>query len=118
MVPGIISFRPLQTTGLQNRGIDIDDSDNIYVTDLGWIMRGRNKQGIVNSRVETGTEKQRFVKLDSNGDFIVEFGEYGTGDGEFNFPLRIVADSNQNVYVADSENNRIQVIVRDLELDE
>jgi DNA-binding beta-propeller fold protein YncE len=36
------------------------------------------------------------------------WGSFGTGDGEFDRPRGIAVDSNGNVYVADSGNNRIQ----------
>ncbi len=36
------------------------------------------------------------------------WGSYGTGDGQFNYPSGIAVDGNRNVYVADTNNNRIQ----------
>lgn len=46
--------------------------------------------------------------LDSRGRFRFKFGESGTGDGQFNFPEGITLDNNQNVYVCDTLNNRLQ----------
>jgi DNA-binding beta-propeller fold protein YncE len=37
------------------------------------------------------------------------WGQKGTGPGEFNVPHSIVADSQGRLYVADRENNRIQI---------
>jgi DNA-binding beta-propeller fold protein YncE len=51
----------------------------------------------------------RIQKFDSNGNFIMKWGSPGTADGQFNFPDGIAIDSEGNVYVADSDNNRIQV---------
>jgi DNA-binding beta-propeller fold protein YncE len=41
-------------------------------------------------------------------DFLTVWGEYGTGDGQFDFPNGIAVDSAGNVYVADTGNDRIQ----------
>jgi DNA-binding beta-propeller fold protein YncE len=48
-------------------------------------------------------------KFDNNGNFITKWGSEGTGDGEFKSPEGITVDSSSGyVYVADSENSRIQ----------
>ena len=36
------------------------------------------------------------------------WGKFGTGDGEFNLPCGIAVDSNNNIYVSDTANHRIQ----------
>ena len=41
-------------------------------------------------------------------------GSYGGGDGELNDPKGLCVDYNTDVYVADSENNRISVFSKDL----
>jgi sugar lactone lactonase YvrE len=45
--------------------------------------------------------------------FVRTWGSYGTGDGQFNFPKGIAIDSSGNVYVADSDNHRIQKFTAD-----
>ncbi len=40
--------------------------------------------------------------------FVTKWGSFGAGDGEFNWPTGVYADSLGNVYVIDSQNNRIQ----------
>jgi streptogramin lyase len=40
--------------------------------------------------------------------FLGEWGSLGSGDGSFNFPTGIAADSSGNVYVADRLNHRVQ----------
>ena len=51
----------------------------------------------------------RVQKFDSNGTFITKWGSSGTGNGQFNFPSDVAIDSSGNVYITDSNNNRIQV---------
>ena len=55
------------------------------------------------------TEDGRIQKFDSDGTLITKWGSYGTGDGQFNGPSGIAVDSSGNVYVADTNNYRIQV---------
>ena len=66
-----------------------DAQGNIYVTD-----------GYVNSRV---------AKFDRNGDWVMSWGEPGTGPGQFRLPHAIAIDKNDNVYVGDRTNRRVQV---------
>src|SRR5436305_1226852 len=42
------------------------------------------------------------------GAFVRAFGKDGTGDGEFHNPLAVAVDAADNIYVADTDNNRIQ----------
>ena len=70
-----------------------DSKGNIYITD-----------GYVNSRV---------AKFDKDGEYIRSWGEYGTGDGQFRTPHSIVIDKDDNVYVGDRSNHRVQVFDTD-----
>jgi sugar lactone lactonase YvrE len=67
--------------------IAVDGSDNVYVSDFG------------NSRVQ---------KFDRNGNFIIMWGSYGVGDGQFVDPVGIAADKDNYIYVGDQANDRIQ----------
>jgi DNA-binding beta-propeller fold protein YncE len=40
--------------------------------------------------------------------FITKWGSKGEGDGQFFSPRAVALDSSGNVYVADTNNNRIQ----------
>ncbi|MGH9257476.1 MAG: peptidyl-alpha-hydroxyglycine alpha-amidating lyase family protein [Vicinamibacterales bacterium] len=77
--------------GLFRQPTDVawDSSGNIYISD-----------GYVNSRV---------AKYDRNGDWVKSWGEPGTGPGQFHLPHAIAIDRNNNVYVGDRSNRRIQV---------
>lgn len=73
-----------------------DSNDNIYISD-----------GYRNSRV---------AKFDKNGNWVKGWGVRGTGGahatenpGSFNTPHNIAVDRQNNVYVADRNNRRIQV---------
>ena len=61
---------------------------DIYVTDLG------------NSRVDEFDEEGKT--------FVREWGSWGKGDGQFEYPSGITTGANGNVYVADSGNARVQ----------
>src|SRR5947207_3972498 len=77
--------------GLFRQPTDVawDSSGNIYISD-----------GYVNSRV---------AKYDKNGDWVKSWGTKGTAPGQFNLPHAIAIDRNDNVYVGDRTNRRIQV---------
>jgi len=77
-----------------------DSDDNIYISD-----------GYINSRV---------AKFDKRGNWIKSWGSRGTGGAhanenpsQFNTPHNIGVDRQNNVYVADRGNRRIQVFDRD-----
>jgi streptogramin lyase len=72
-------------------GIAVDLSGNVYVAD------------IYNNRIQ---------KFDSFGKFLLKWGTLGGGnggkDGDFNLPRGVAVDTSGNVYVADTDNHRIQ----------
>jgi len=73
----------------QPTDIACDSQGNTYITD-----------GYVNSRV---------AKFDRNGDWVMSWGDPGTGPGQFRLPHAIVIDRNDNIYVGDRTNQRVQV---------
>src|SRR5215831_21077906 len=77
--------------GLFRQPTDVawDSEGNIYITD-----------GYINSRV---------AKYDKNADWVKSWGTRGTGPGQFIIPHAIVIDRNNNIYVGDRSNRRIQV---------
>ena len=80
--------------------VAFDGDDNIYISD-----------GYTNSRV---------AKFDKNGNWVKSWGQRGPSGahanenpGNFNTPHNIGVDRQNNVYVADRNNRRIQVFDRD-----
>ena len=47
-------------------------------------------------------------KFTTSGEFLVEWGQFGTGDGEFDAPEGVELDDAGTVYVVDSGNDRVQ----------
>ena len=76
------------------------------VTDVTWDHLGNTyiSDGYINSRV---------AKVDKDGNWITSWGQRGSKPGEFNTPHSIASDAQDNIYVADRFNRRIQVFDHD-----
>jgi DNA-binding beta-propeller fold protein YncE len=59
--------------------------------------------------VADGYGNSRIAKFSREGLLVKHWGERGTRPGQFNTPHSIVIDANQNLYVADRQNDRVQV---------
>ena len=59
--------------------------------------------------VGDGYQNGRIARYDAQGEFISEFGSVGTGPGQFDLIHGIAVDRDRRVYVADRQNDRIQV---------
>jgi sugar lactone lactonase YvrE len=70
-----------------------DSAGNIYISD-----------GYVNARV---------AKISKDGDWIKSWGEHGKGPGQFDLLHTIASDAQDNIYVGDRNNRRIQVFDTD-----
>jgi DNA-binding beta-propeller fold protein YncE len=68
-------------------GIAVDSSNNVYVADT------------FNNRVE---------KFTSSGNYLTQWGRYGSGNGQFDGPEGIAVDASNNVYVVDQGNSRVE----------
>ncbi len=73
------------------RGLFVDHRDRLYVVDaVAQVIRVYDVSG-------------------SYPEELFQFGEFGQGDGLFNYPNDIFVDKTGLLYIADRENNRIQV---------
>ena len=85
----------IDTLGLRAKLFDkptdvaFDRDGNVYISD-----------GYGNSRV---------VKYTSDGEYVMEWGEYGSEPGQFNLPHTIYVDAANRVWVGDRNNHRIQI---------
>jgi hypothetical protein len=75
-------------------------------TDVAWDSKG-------NIYITDGYVDSRVAKYDYKGDWVKEWGTKGTGPSQFNTPHSIVIDKNDNVYVGDRGNRRVQVFDTD-----
>ena len=73
------------------RGLAIDRRDRLHVVDA------------------VGQNVKVYDVSGPEPEFNFAFGNWGLGDGQFNYPNDIALDSSGRIYIADRENNRIQV---------
>ena len=59
--------------------------------------------------VADGYGNSRIHRFSPEGQLIYSWGEAGTGEGQFVVPHNVVIDEDENVFVADRENHRVQV---------
>ena len=63
--------------------------------------------------VADGHWNNRVIKYDKDGRYLMEWGNKGTGPGEFNLPHTIVIDRRGRVLVGDRANLRIQIFTQE-----
>jgi len=120
-------------------GLTIDQQNNVWVTDVGLhqIFKFSHEGklllclGIANTPgndslhfdqptdiavtingsfyVSDGYGNSRIIKFSAEGKYLFQWGRKGANKGEFNIPHSIDIDKNGYVYVADRENERIQI---------
>ncbi len=76
------------------------------VTDMAWDSAG-------NTYISDGYINSRIAKADKDGNWLKSWGEPGDKPGQLNTPHSIATDAQNNVYVADRGNRRIQVFDTD-----
>ncbi|MFT3704157.1 MAG: peptidyl-alpha-hydroxyglycine alpha-amidating lyase family protein [Agriterribacter sp.] len=120
-------------------GLKVDNKNNIWVTDVGlnqvfkFSHDGKLLMKLGEARiagddslhfnkptdiaiakdgsfyVSDGYGNSRVIKFSATGNYLFEWGKKGNKAGEFNIPHGISLDGNDNIYVADRENNRVQM---------
>ena len=99
--PGVVGL----SEGLLNKPRDVVTTadGNIFVADE------HHSQDEASGSSKTG----RIVKFDRHGNFLMEWGEFGEGRGQFRNPHAVAMDSRGRLFVADRGNNRIQIFDQD-----
>jgi DNA-binding beta-propeller fold protein YncE len=82
------------------------DGEFRQVTDVAFDSRG-------NVYITDGDINSRVAKFDKDGNWVKSWGSPGTGPGQFNDLHSIVIDNNDNIYIADRRNDRVQVFDTD-----
>lgn len=107
----------LYTVDAANTRIMVTDKDTLdYIKEIKITEGGESIDSLV-LRMDfdnagniwvVNTENARILKLDSEGEVVFEFGEYGTGEDQLDTPngICIVDDF---MYIADEFNHRVQV---------
>jgi tripartite motif-containing protein 71 len=70
----------------------VDSAGNVYVSDLALFY----------------PRTSMIQKFDASGAFVKSWGNSGTGDGQFTYPLGMAIDKYAHVYVANFVNRRVQ----------
>jgi DNA-binding beta-propeller fold protein YncE len=71
-------------------------------TNVGFLPNG-------NFLVADGYVNSRVVEFNAAGEHVRHWGKKGTGDGEFNLVHDVAVDNHQRIYIADRNNERVQV---------
>jgi len=109
-----------------------DPSGNIYVIDTwnglirGFDRMGRsvvsvdlNNKGFYGPRgvawdngnfAVADTGSHRLVRVSGNGSVLNAWGQRGSGKAQFDNPSAVVVDAQENFYVVDSDNNRVECL--------
>lgn len=90
--PTFLSRRSILSGLTFSTSIAINSDDIMYITDEA---------------------DDNFKIFKTNGVLISTIGVNGTGDGEFDFPINVTIKNNNDVFISDSDNDRVQVFNKD-----
>lgn len=120
-------------------GLTVDRNDNVWLTDValqqvykfshdGRLLMTLGERGVAGNDaahfnrvtdvavapdgtffVSDGYRNRRVMKFAPMGEFLLQWGTKGNGPGQFALPHGIALDASGRVYVADRENDRIQI---------
>ena len=95
----------LGTAGVPGAGPDtFNGPSDVAIAPNGDIFVGDGHGGATNARI---------VKFSRDGTFLKTWGRRGTAPGEFGTPHGLAFDSTGRLFVADRDNNRIQIFSQD-----
>lgn len=124
-------------------GLFIDGRDHVWITDVGrhqvmefthdgTLLHEWGEKGVPGNDashfdkptdvavasdgsfyVSDGYGNSRVLKFSAGGQFLLQWGKKGTGPGEFDLPHGLALDAEGRVYVADRQNDRLQVFAPD-----
>lgn len=100
--PEATSVPTPEFTEPRNEGQGVEGESFSGPADVAWDSRG-------NFYVADGIRNARVAKYLNTGEWMMNWGKLGSGQGEFNVIQGIAIDASDNVYVADYGNSRIQV---------
>lgn len=129
-----VFIESISTVGelLQYKSVAVDSDSNIFtgsnqiifhVDEYGKLLNQWNLSGVAETKgIDIAIDNVSNVyvckegigviqKYTADGQLITEWGTQGSAPGEFNSPNAITVDPNGKIYVADTENHRIQVFV-------
>jgi peptidylamidoglycolate lyase len=120
-------------------GLTVDDHDYVWLTDValqqiykfspdGHLLLTLGERGVAGDDnghfnrptavavtpdgsfyVSDGYKNTRVMKFSADGKFLFQWGTRGTGPGQFDLPHWVALDGAGNVYVADRQNQRIEI---------
>ena len=98
----------LGTRGVAGSGPDhFNQPCDVITTPEGYIFVSDGHSG-QNANVPPGATG-RIIKFSPEGEYMMEWGQIGTGPGEFRTPHALELDSQGRLFVADRGNHRIQI---------
>jgi DNA-binding beta-propeller fold protein YncE len=109
----VIEFSPdgkvLMTLGKAGGGTDAPESFN----QPNAVAIAPNGDIFVSEGHNPGTGSARIVKFNKDGKFLKQWGQHGSGPGDFEVPHALAFDSRGRLFVGDRGNGRIQIFDQD-----
>ncbi len=103
--------------GFGRRALFVFDSNGKFAGEIGAAQLERPCGVAIDpvSRhiIVADAKAHQIVVLDADGRFVARVGRRGTALGEFNYPTYVALDSRRRLYVSDSLNFRVQLLVPD-----